>query len=111
MPNAWKGSVEERLALMERSGRRCDGNSRHCTRSAVNKYTLLPADGKFNALPDAEPVVKKSCGYHRDQFISNGLWVVVADREMRKADPNSPRSQAKREAGEQISAQRRDTEQ
>lgn len=107
MPNKWEGTVEERLARMDKAGRRCDGNSRHCTRSAANEYTLLPADGHFNALPDKLPVKKKSCGYHRFQFVDNGQWKVVGDRQLVLADPLAPSSQRKREAGEAAVAAKR----
>lgn len=87
MPNVWSGTIEERLERMSQAGRRCDANSRHCTRAAVEEYTLLPADGNFIALPDAEPVQKKCCGYHRQQFLNNGRWKVLASRELaRKPD-------------------------
>lgn len=87
MPNQWTGTPEERLARMDKAGRRCDGNNRHCTRSAVNKYKLLPADGHGNPVDGAEPVWKKSCGYHRVQFLGSGSWKVLADIQMDTRPP------------------------
>lgn len=91
MPTQWDGTFEDRFARLERAGRRCDANSRNCTRSAVEEYTLLPADGHFNALPDAERVTKKCCGYHRPQFLTNGVWVCVANRQLRTMGPQPQR--------------------
>jgi hypothetical protein len=89
MPNHWDGTIEERYARLEHYGRRCDGNSRHCTRGAVDEYDILPADGNFVPLPDAEKIVKKSCAYHRVQFLQNGRYKVLATRDLprREATP------------------------
>lgn len=99
MPNKWDGTIEDRLAKLENSGRRCDAQDRHCTRSAVNEYTVIRCDGDFNPLPDAGPEKKKCCSWHRKVFTDNGLWKVVGDRELVKADPYSDSSRAKRLRG------------
>ncbi len=74
------------MARLEQAGRRCDGNSRHCTRPAVESYKLL------RLTPDGEPVEpetvvhKKSCGYHRAQFLENALYRTLTNRQLRKMD-------------------------
>lgn len=86
MPNVWDGTIEERLERLSRAGRRCDANSRNCTRAAVDEYDLRPADGNFIVIQGAEPVRKKSCGYHRAQFLANGRYVLMGKRDLpRKA--------------------------
>ncbi len=91
MPTQWSGTIEERIARLEQGGRRCDGNSRHCTRPAVEVYELYPADGQGNRKPDAERVTKKSCSYHRSQFCDNGMWAIAAQRELAKKPDRRPR--------------------
>lgn len=91
MPTQWSGTIEERLARLEQSGRRCDGNSRHCTRAAVEVYDLLPADGFGHPVPDAEKVSKKSCSYHRLQFLENGMWRVVGNRQLALKPSGQPK--------------------
>lgn len=86
MPTRWSGTAEERMARLENAGRRCDGNSRHCTRSAVEVYevTRLKSDGT----PESGDVEsKKSCGYHRAQFLESAFYKVLSNRELRKMDP------------------------
>lgn len=90
MPNHVTDDIDDRLARMEQAGRRCDANSRHCARSAVDLYTLLPADGDFNPLPGAEPVLKKSCGFHRAQFLGNGVWKLIARKSLSRKLPKPP---------------------
>lgn len=90
MPNRWTGTVEERLANLEKSGRRCDGNNRHCTRGAVEKYKLARCDGHGTVVDDVEPVWKKSCGYHRAQFLANGMWKVLANVQLATQAPLPP---------------------
>lgn len=80
MGTHWTGTVEERMARLERDGVRCDANSRHCPRTAVDEYDVYPADGHGKRKPNAVQVTKKSCSYHRQQFSRNGLWEVVAFR-------------------------------
>lgn len=94
MPNHWEGTIEQRFERLERYGRRCDANSRHCTRGAVDEYDMLPADGDFHPLPGAEIVVKKSCAYHRVQFLQNGRWVVQAKRDLARREPTRRREPA-----------------
>lgn len=91
MPNVWEGTIEDRLERLSQAGRRCDANSRHCTRAAVDQYDLLPADGTFTPIPGAEPVRKKSCGYHRQQFLANGQWVVLGKHDLSRKVDQSPR--------------------
>ena len=90
MPTKWQGTIEERLERLDKSGRRCDANSRHCTRAAVNEYDLLPADG-FGNPTGAEKVTKKCCSYHPKQFIDSGFWVVVEKRRLAQKRPSKPR--------------------
>lgn len=90
MPTQWSGTVEERVQRLELSGRRCDGNNRFCTRAAVESYDLYAADGQGNRKPDAERVTKKSCSYHRSQFVDNGMWVVAAQRELSRKPSGRP---------------------
>lgn len=94
MPNAWTGTPEERMERLSKANRRCDGNSRHCTRAAVDVYEIKAADGSFNVLPDAELETKKSCAYHRAQFLLNGRWVVLTKRPL----PRDTRKQQRRPA-------------
>jgi hypothetical protein len=91
MPLKWTGTVQDRLDRMEKSGRRCDANSRHCTRAAVEEYELIPADGQGNPKPDAERVKKKCCSYHRSQFLNSGMWIVKANRQLEQKDPRAHR--------------------
>lgn len=93
----WSGTVEERYAHLDKRDRRCDGNSRHCPRNAVEEYTLYPADGHGNRLPDAEPIKKKSCGYHRAQFLENGMYSVSANRQLPRQAPGRRRTFDSRE--------------
>jgi hypothetical protein len=90
MPNRWTGTVEDRLANMDKAGRRCDGNNRHCTRSAVEKYKLLRADGNGIAVDGAVEEWKKCCGYHRAQFLENGMWKVLANIQLDTLPPLPP---------------------
>lgn len=90
MPNVWEGTIEDRLVRLSKANRRCDANSQHCTRAAVDEYDLLPADGNFIAVPGAEPERKKSCAYHRPQFLRNGRWVLLGKRDL----PRKPRAAA-----------------
>lgn len=92
MPTKWTGTAAERIARLRKAGRDCDANSGHCTRAAVEVYDVFRADGNFNRLPDAEREQKKCCSYHRLQFLENGQWVVVANRQLIQKDPSAPRN-------------------
>lgn len=96
MPNKWglHRTIEDRMAQLSEKDRRCDANSQHCTRGAVEEYRLKAADGNFIALPDAEVETKKSCSLHRKQFAHNGRWVVLGVRRLAATDSHSRRNVA-----------------
>lgn len=94
MPGFWTGTQEDRLKRLDSSGRRCDGNTRNCPRPAVEEYDLWEADGFGKKVPDSNLVTKKSCSYHRKQFIETGRYVVAANREIAKKDPAAGRRHA-----------------
>ncbi len=75
------------MARLEQAGRRCDGNSRHCTRPAVEVYELLRLTPEGLPVEPEEVVRKKSCGYHRAQFLENALYQIRSNRELRKMEP------------------------
>src|SRR4051794_27163703 len=87
MPTVWTGTIEERIARLERSNRRCDGNSRRCAHAATTQYELLPAAGKFNALPDGEAVVRRACSRHKQQFANSGSYLVRATKRLDNERP------------------------
>ena len=96
MPTQWSGTFEDRFKRLDENERRCDGLNRHCTRNAVEEYDLLPADGNFVPLPDAQMVKKKSCGYHRREFLQNGRWSVLATRDLPGRFPQSGDQRSRR---------------
>ncbi|MET0955466.1 MAG: hypothetical protein ABWY68_05905 [Cryobacterium sp.] len=54
-------------------------------------YGLYRADGHGNKVEGAEKVDKKCCSYHRNQFLENGMWVVVSNRQIAKKPSDRPR--------------------
>jgi hypothetical protein len=78
MTAKWTGTTEERYERLEQANRRCDGNNRRCTHSAVQQYTLSPA---VEWVPTGEPeVIKNSCSRHVQQFTNNPNYVVADTR-------------------------------
>ncbi len=75
------GTVADRYARLDSSGKRCDGNSRRCVHAAVEAYTLAPAV-EWEPVPDAEPVTKQSCAKHRQQFADNSMYRVLETRQL-----------------------------
>lgn len=91
MPRQWTGTLDNRLASLDRIGRRCDGNTRACPHPAVEAFDLWPADRSGNKLPDSEMVRKKACARHRIQFDQNGRFVVAGRRLLnRMRNDSSP---------------------
>ncbi len=89
MPDRWTGTVEDRYSRLEQAGKRCDGNSRRCTHSATERYTLQPAR-EFEPIPDEETVIRQSCSRHRQQFVNNESFVVVGTKVLTSRFPNKP---------------------
>lgn len=86
MPVRFYGSVEDRYKRLERTGRRCDANSRRCVNNAVEEYDLIKADGDGNPVPGEKIVQRKSCGRHRAQFLQSAFWVLVNERRIGLAE-------------------------
>lgn len=82
MGTRYKGTFEDRLAHRDRKGRRCDGNNRHCPRTAVEEYDVYRADGFGVRKTDSTLETKKTCSLHRHQFKSSGMWDVVDMRTL-----------------------------
>ena len=82
MATHYTGTLEDRLARMDKDGVRCDGNTRRCHRTAVDSFELLPADGNGVAKPGAEKVTRQTCSLHRRLYLYNGAWVVVAQTKI-----------------------------
>lgn len=83
MPTHYTGTFEDRLARLDKTGRRCDGNNRNCIHGAIEEHALRPAKNG-EPIPDAEMVKKQSCSRHRQQFVNNVVWVVVSSRRFPK---------------------------
>lgn len=93
MTAKWTGTTEERWERLDKAQRRCDGNNRRCTHSATLEYTLRPAV-EWKAT-DADPVKKKSCSRHVQQFVNNPNYVVIdtkrfAGRPAGTSHPHTP---------------------
>lgn len=81
VPLKWRGTVEDRLARLDESKRRCDGNNRRCFHAATTVYTLAPAK-ESAPIEGSEQVTKQSCSKHARQFVDNPNYVVVEVRQL-----------------------------
>lgn len=92
----YQGTYEERMRFLDRTGRRCDGNERHCTQAAVTRLQLQPlADGK----PAGEPLTVQVCSSarHRAPYIDNRDYQVLSTLDIHAYNRRHHRARRLRE--------------
>ncbi len=83
MPSSYTGTRENRLALLDKRGQRCDGSNRGCTQAATSEYVVIkanPATGQ--PMPGETAQTLRGCSKHRRRFGDSAFFKVLAARDI-----------------------------